>query len=82
MASKLKCTATRHRFMRPVKIVGGCSSNPGVHFIENGMRTTEVCCNCGCYKYETYDYSSKRTKVEYREADELSLEWVDRLERR
>lgn len=65
----------------PHEVVGGLKENPGVRGNGGGIIMTEVCQHCGLYRVtDTWDQSldgQPREVIHYREADELSLEWVE-----
>lgn len=71
-----------HDWRSPYDVVGGIEENPGVYGHGGGVIITEVCTHCGAYRVtDTWaqDMATGEqglTSVEYREADELSLEWI------
>ena len=44
------CSADEHDWQRPVALVGGIESNPGVWGHGGGVTIQEVCMTCGCGK--------------------------------
>lgn len=82
-----KCEHTDgHDWQEPYVVVGGCKENPGVYGI-SGARivSTSVCSRCAMYRVHTSasilgSYPKEPESYEYRDADEVSLEWVNSLE--
>ncbi len=77
-----ECTEDEHDWRSPHEVVGGIDSNPGV-WSQGGTTivTREVCRHCGIYKRET-SYGSQRKPgqcdtVEYIDADECSIAWIE-----
>lgn len=74
-----------HDWQRPYEVVGGLQENPGVHGHGAGVIITEVCARCGKYRItDTWaqnpsDGTQGWRSVEYRDADEASLAWVESL---
>jgi len=73
-----------HDWKSTHKVVRGLKENPGV-FSRGGTTLTIVrcCANCGLYKRETLCGSQRNPgqcdTVEYDDADEISLAWVESL---
>lgn len=72
-----------HDWQSPHSVVGGIEGNPGVQGHDGGVICTEVCRHCGIYRV-TDTWAQNRqtgeqglTSVEYRDADEESLAWVE-----
>ena len=76
------CSAPDHDWCSPIEVVGGIDSNPGVWGHGGGVKITEVCRHCGGYRITDTWAQRQDTgeqgleSVEYREADNYSLEWV------
>jgi hypothetical protein len=74
-----------HEFIADVNVVGGLTENPGVWSQGGTTIVTKTCCkHCGVYQRET-SYGSQRNPgqcdtVEYLDADESSIAWVESLE--
>jgi len=75
------CADEGHTWESP-EWLGGCSENPGVWGHGGGVVITEVCAHCGTYRH-TDTWAQRRdtgeqglTSVEYRDADEASLAWI------
>lgn len=72
-----------HDWQSPYSLLGGLKENPGVSGNGGGVIITEVCRCCGCYRVtDTWDQRPDTgeqglTSVEYREADEESIAWLD-----
>lgn len=72
-----------HDWVRPLDVVGGCRENPGV-FSDGGtsMKFYSICSKCGIYKIERHSGSQRNPgaldeSIEYRQADDSSLSWVE-----
>lgn len=78
------CDADEHDWASPIEVVGGIQENPGVMGNGGGVVITEVCRHCGCYRItntwaqDMSDGTQGLESVEYREADEASLAWVEK----
>jgi hypothetical protein len=74
-----------HDWRSPHSVLGGLEDDPGVQGHGGGVIITEVCAHCGAYRVtDTWaqDMSTGEqglTSVEYRDADDDSLEWVEAL---
>lgn len=74
-----------HDWQSPIEVVGGLRENPGVHGNGGGVIITEVCAHCGAYRItNTWAQRSDTGEqglrsIEYRDADESSLAWVESL---
>lgn len=73
----------KHDWRSPFSCVGGIKENPGVWSCGGtAMRYLECCPHCGAYKEETRLGTQRNPgqcdEVEYRDADEKSLAWVER----
>lgn len=72
-----------HDWQSPLRVVGGIKENPGVYGHGGGVIITEVCCHCGTYREtDTWAQNSETgeqglTSVKYRDADDLSREWIE-----
>jgi hypothetical protein len=72
-----------HKWVRPLEVVGGCDSNPGVQGLGGTwIEITEVCARCGRYRVTTcgderWEGPEAERRIEYLDADETSLAWVD-----
>jgi hypothetical protein len=72
-----------HDWRSPHSVLGGLEDDPGVQGHGGGVIITEVCAHCGIYRVtDTWaqDMSTGEqglTSVEYRDADDDSLEWVE-----
>ena len=82
------CTANSdgdHDWQSPLSLVGGCTENPGVWSNGGTCYTTEcVCAFCGCYATETdkgtqCHPSEAKIKVEIKQSDEASINWIKNL---
>jgi hypothetical protein len=77
------CSAADHDWCSPIEVVGGIDSNPGVWGHGGGVKITEVCRHCGGYRITDTWAQRQDTgeqgleSVEYHEADDASLAWVD-----
>jgi hypothetical protein len=76
---------TDHDWQSPHSLVGGLESNPGVWGSDHGkVRYTEVCSHCGIYRKTDHgatDHSGQPyTRIDYRDADEDSLAWIEEME--
>ena len=73
-----------HVWMSSHSVVGGLKENPGVYAHGGGVIITEVCKHCGCYRItDTWaqrpDTGEQGLEaIEYREADGVSLAWIER----
>lgn len=73
-----------HEWKSPHSVLGGLKENPGVWGKGGGVICKEVCCHCG--KYRVTDTWAQRpdtgeqglTSVRYEDADDSSMEWVQR----
>lgn len=72
-----------HDWQSPYEVLGGLKENPGVWGKGGGVVVTKVCAHCGQYKITDSWAQNPGTgeqglhSVEYREADDESLAWVD-----
>lgn len=80
-----ECTdESGHDWQSPYPVVGGIDSNPGVWSTGGTTIVTKECCShCGVYRIQTA-YGSQRNPgqcdaVEYEDADEDSLAWIESL---
>lgn len=75
-----ECTESEHDWQSPHELLGGLEENPGVWGHGGGVIMTEVCAHCGMYRVkDTWDQSQGPEPVEtieYREADEDSIQWT------
>jgi hypothetical protein len=75
---------TEHDWESPHELLGGLKENPGVQGHGGGVVITEVCAHCGMYRdTDTWAQNPENgeqglTSVEYRDADDASLEWLPR----
>lgn len=73
-----------HDWRSPYSVLGGLEENPGVWGHGGGVIITEVCAHCGRYRVTDTWAQNPGTgeqgleSVEYRDADEYSLAWLDR----
>jgi len=44
------CREEEHEWVAPLKLVGGCSQNPGVYGEGPGIVAKDVCRHCGCLR--------------------------------
>lgn len=71
-----------HDWQSPIEVVGGLDENPGVFGSGGGVKITEVCRHCGCYRdtdtwaQDMSDGEQGLTSVSYREPDDESLAWA------
>jgi len=73
-----------HDWQNPHEVLGGLTENPGACGKGAGLVIEEVCAHCGAYR--TVDTWAQRSdtgeqgleSVAYRQADEISLDWVER----
>lgn len=76
------CNKSEHSWETPYSLVGGDRNNPGVFGSGGGVISTEVCEHCGVYRVkDTWAQNPSNgeqglTSIEYRRADEASLEWI------
>ncbi|ADC73211.1 hypothetical protein TK90_2725 (plasmid) [Thioalkalivibrio sp. K90mix] len=74
------CREGEHDWCSPYELLGGLKENPGVQGHGGGIISTEVCAHCGMYRVtNTWDQSQGPEPVdtvEYRDADDASLEWA------
>lgn len=81
-----KCVSAEHDWRSPYSVLGGMKENPGVWGNGGGVIIKEVCSACGKYRVtDTWatnpcDGTQGHTSVEYRPADEDSLEYVQQLQ--
>jgi hypothetical protein len=81
------CTESDHDWHSPHKVVGGIKSNPGVQGHGGGVLITEVCVHCGCYRVmDTWAQNPETGEqglesVEYLDADDQSLAWIEEIVR-
>ena len=73
-----------HEWESPFSVLGGVRENPGVQGHGGGVVITTVCRHCGKYQVvDTWaqDDSGRQglTETSYRDADEASLAWIQRL---
>jgi hypothetical protein len=79
------CSEDEHDWQSPHEVVGGLEENPGVWGHGGGATITEVCPHCGAYRITDTWAQNPETgeqgleSVEYREADDASLAWVESL---
>jgi hypothetical protein len=80
-----ECTEdSGHVWKRP-EWLGGCQENPGVWSSGGGTKGTDVCSICGLYRHWDNWAQNPSTgeqgldSISYREADEHSIAWVDKL---
>ena len=72
-----------HDWQSPHDILGGLEENPGVWGHGGGVTITEVCAHCGAYRItdtwaqDPVDGEQGLRSVEYRVADDVSLEWAN-----
>jgi hypothetical protein len=78
------CSGQEHAWCSPHEILGGLRENPGVQGHGGGVVIREVCSHCGIYRI-TDTWAQDRTdgqqgldSVEYEDADDTSLEWIER----
>jgi hypothetical protein len=71
-----------HDWQSPYEVLGGLVENPGVWGKGGGVIIREVCAHCGTYKVtDTWaDHGGQQgfTDVRYEDADDASLDWVQR----
>jgi hypothetical protein len=73
-----------HKWVRPLEVVGGCDTNPGVQGLGGTwIEITEVCRRCGKYRVTTsgdtrWEGPGAERSVEYLDADEVSRRYVER----
>lgn len=73
-----------HDWQSPHELVGGLEENPGVFGHGGGVLINEVCAHCGCrritdtWAQDPLSGEQGLRSVEYREANEQTLEWVNR----
>ena len=74
-----------HDWQRPYEVVGGLKENPGVQGHGGGVIITEVCSRCGMYKitdtWASDHHGQPYEKVTYRDPDEFSLAWVEKIKK-
>lgn len=74
-----------HEWESPLSVVGGCRENPGVWGNGGGVIIKSVCRHCGKYRiHDTWAQDPDTGEqglesVEYRDADEASMEWLESL---
>jgi hypothetical protein len=72
-----------HDWRSPYSVLGGLEENPGVWGNGGGVIMKRVCWHCGMYKVtNTWDYNPEDgtqglTSVEYLDADDESLVWIE-----
>ena len=72
-----------HEWKRPWSVLGGTKEFPGLWDVGGGiMRQTEICRNCGRYRYTENHGNLDYEHVSYDEPDEASLDWVTKKERK
>jgi hypothetical protein len=78
-----ECSEDQEHDWRKPEWLGGCRENPGVWSLGGArISTREVCCHCGAYRmYESGEDGRTPDRTHYAEADEESLEWVERQNR-
>lgn len=52
-----------HHWSRPVRLVGGVESNPGIHDVGGTICVTEACRHCGDRRRTTSTYAGETTRV-------------------
>ena len=78
-----KCNCSDgHIWVKPLEVVGGIDSNPGVRGHGGGVIETELCLNCGKYRItDTFAYNPLNgeqgfTTIEYSDADRNSIAYL------
>lgn len=78
-----ECSNLDHNWESPYEVLGGLKENPGVYGNGGGVIIATVCSHCGKYKItDSWAQNPENGEqgldsVEYREADEKSLNWIE-----